>query len=218
LNHAVEFAHSLSTEKGLSLNTALYLRFNNNAIQYLATVDTAGISTLRPENIGKRRAYGMNVNVSAKPNKNWNLNGGGDMRYENLQSKSNDQQIDGIIYNVNLNTSYKLPKDYTVQANGNFNSGWMNLQGKSTGFYWYGFSGKRELLKKKATLTLGIYNPFNRGVNQTRNQTGPTFESVSRNLFVTRSVRLSFEWRFGQMNAGGGKQSKKITNDDAGGK
>ncbi|MCW3110515.1 MAG: TonB-dependent receptor, partial [Segetibacter sp.] len=77
-------------------------------------------------------------------------------------------------------------------------------------------SGKRELLKKKATLTLGINNPFNQGVKQTRNQSAPTFESVSKYLFVNRSVRLSFEWRFGQMNAGGGKQSKKIANDDAG--
>ncbi|MCW3109295.1 MAG: TonB-dependent receptor, partial [Segetibacter sp.] len=180
LNHAVEVAHSLSGANGLSLNTALYWRFNNNAIQYLSTVDTAGISTLMPQNIGRRKAVGINVNVSSQPTKKWNLNGGTDVRYEDLRSKSMDQQIDGVLFNVNLNTTYKLPKDYTIQANGNFNSGWMNLQGKSTGFYWYGFSGKRELLKKKATLTLGINNPFNQGVKQTRNQSAPTFESVSK--------------------------------------
>jgi outer membrane receptor protein involved in Fe transport len=218
LNHAIELAHSISGDKGFSLNSALYWRFNNNAIQYLSTVDSAGISTLMPQNIGRRKTLGLNVNLSSQPTKKWNLNGGGDVRYEDIRGKQAHEQIDGVYFNVNLNTTYKLPKDYTIQANGNFNSGWMNLQGKSTGFYWYGFSGKREMLKKKATLTLGVNNPFNRGVNQTRNQSAPSFESVSKNLFVNRSVRLSFEWRFGQMNAGGGKQSKKITNDDAGGR
>jgi hypothetical protein len=36
---------------------------------------------------------------------------------------------------------------------------------------------------------------------------------------VTRNLRLAFEWRFGQMTAdGSGKQSKKINNDDKGGR
>jgi outer membrane receptor protein involved in Fe transport len=216
INHATELAHSFAGDKGLSINTAFYVRFNNNAIQYLATVDTSGISTLMPQNIGRRKAFGINTNVSAQPTKKWSINGGGDIRYEDLRSKSLEEHMEGALFNVNLNSTYKLPKDYTLQANGNFNSGWMNLQGKSTGFYWYGFSGKREVLKKKATLTLSIFNPFNRGVTQTRNQSAPTFDAVSKNFFVTRQFRLSFEWRFGQMNAGGGKQTKKITNDDAG--
>lgn len=44
----------------------------------------------------------------------------------------------------------------------------------------------------------------------------PSFFSESHSLFVMRSVRLTFEWRFGQLNAQGGKQGKKIRNDDSG--
>ena len=46
--------------------------------------------------------------------------------------------------------------------------------------------------------------------------TAPTFTAYSESLYVNRSFRLTFEWRFGQMSADGGKQAKKITNDDSG--
>jgi outer membrane receptor protein involved in Fe transport len=216
LNHAIEVAHSLSTPKGFSLNTALYWRFSNNAIQYLTSVDSNGISTLMPQNIGKRQMVGININASGQPTKKLTINGSGDVRYIDLKSKSMDQRNHGITFNVNMNTTYKLPKDYTIQANGNFNSGWISLQGSNTGFYWYGFSGKREVFKKKASLTLGVNNIFSRGVKQTGHQSAPTFETTSRNLYINRSARLSFEWRFGQMNAGSSKQTKKIANDDTG--
>ena len=218
LNHATELSHSLSTKKGLSANTALYWRLTDNAIEYLSTVDSAGVSLSKPQNIARRGAYGMNINLAGQPNKNWNLNGGGDVRYVDLRSPTLNQSNGGVVWNLNLNSTYKLPRDFTLQFNGNYNSGWISLQGINTGFYWYGISAKREFWDKKASVTLGINNPFNRGVRQTGRQSAPTFEAESRSFFVNRSARLTFEWRFGQMSAGEGKKSKKISNDDKGGR
>ena len=213
LSHATELAYSLSAKSGLSVNTSLYWRLTNNAIEYLSTVDAAGVSLTKPQNIGQRKAYGLNVNVSSQPTKNWTLNGGGDLRYVDLKSPALRQSNSGLVWNLNLNTSYKLPRNYTVQANGNYNSGWISLQGTNTGFYWHSISAKHDLLNKKASLTLGLNNPFYRGIEQTSSQSAPTFESESRSYMVRRSVRLTFEWRFGQMSAGG-KKGKKISNDD----
>ncbi|RYF55066.1 MAG: TonB-dependent receptor [Cytophagaceae bacterium] len=214
LSHATELAYSLSAKSGLSVNTSLYWRLTNNAIEYLSTVDAAGVSLTKPQNIGQRKAYGLNVNVSSQPTKNWTLNGGGDLRYVDLKSPALRQSNSGLVWNLNLNTSYKLPRNYTVQANGNYNSGWISLQGTNTGFYWHSISAKHDLLNKKASLTLGLNNPFYRGIEQTSRQSAPTFESESRSYMVRRSVRLTFEWRFGQMSAGGSKKGKKISNDD----
>lgn len=213
LSHATELAYSLSAKSGLSINTSLYWRLTNNAIEYLATVDAAGVSLTKPQNIGQRKAYGLNVNVSSQPNKNWSLNGGGDLRYVDLRSPALNQRNSGLVWNLNLNTSYKLPRNYTVQANGNYNSGWISLQGTNTGFYWHSISAKREILDKKASLTLGLNNPFYRGIEQISRQSAPTFEAESRFYMIRRSVRLTFEWRFGQMSTGG-KKGKKISNDD----
>ena len=217
LSHATELAHSVTTKKGLSINTALYWRLTNNAIDYIRTVDSAGVSLSRPLNIARRQAFGMNLNVGGQLMKDWTLNGGSDLRYVMLNSPALNQRNSGIVWNLNLNSSYKMSSLYTLQANGNVNSGWINLQGTNTGFYWYALSVKRDLLTKKASLKLSLNNPFNRGVNQTGYQDAPTFSSASNSLYLTRSVRLTFEWQFGQMSSGGGKKGKKISNDDKGG-
>ena len=214
LSHTTELAYSLTTKKGISINSSLYWRQTNNAIEYLSTVDANGVSLSKPQNIGRRANYGLNMNGSGQPNKNWNLSGGVDLRYVDMSSPALNLQNSGWIWNVNMNTSYKLPNNYTIQANGNYGSGWINLQGKYSGWYWYGVSAKREFWDKKASLTLSANSPFNRGVRQTGQQMAPTFVSEFQSLNVTRSVRLTFEWRFGQMSSGGGKQSKKINNDD----
>lgn len=214
LNHALELAHNVTTKKGLSINTALYWRMTNNAIEYLTTVDTAGVSLSRPLNIARRQNYGLNLNLAGQPNKNWNLSGGSDLRYVRLNSPALNQRNQGFIWEVNLNSTYKLPHDFTLQANGSYSTGWISLQGTNTGFYWYGVAAKREFIKKMASLTLGVNNPFSRGIAQTGQQSAPTFESSTHSFFVNRSVRLTFEWRFGQMNKGSNKQTKKISNDD----
>ncbi|GAB3501948.1 outer membrane beta-barrel family protein [Spirosoma knui] len=216
LSHATEFAYSVTTKKGLSINSSLYWRQTNNAIEYLSTVDADGVSLSKPQNIGRRANYGLNVNGSGQPNKSWNLSGGVDIRYVDMSSPTLNLRNSGWIWNVNMNTSYKLPNNFTLQANGNYGSGWINLQGNYSGWYWYGISGKREFWDKKASLTLSVNNPFSRGVRQTGTQMAPSFVSEFRALNVTRAVRLTFEWRFGQMGNGGGKQSKKISNDDRG--
>jgi outer membrane receptor protein involved in Fe transport len=215
LNHAIELGHSVSTKAGLSINSAFYWRMTNNAIEYVRTVDETGISLSKPQNIAQRVAYGLNMNLSGQASTVWTLNGGIDLRYVDLRSPGLNQRNNGLVGNVNISSTYKLPHNYTFQANGNANSGWISLQGRGSSFYWYGFALKRELLDKKASLTLGVNNPFNRGVVQTFTQAAPTFDSETRSLFVNRSVRIAFEWRFGQMSSGG-KQSKKISNDDAG--
>ncbi|GAB4044004.1 TonB-dependent receptor [Spirosoma litoris] len=218
LSHATELSYNVSTKQGLSLNSALYWRQTNNAIDYISTVDAAGISTSKPQNIAQRKAMGLNVNLSSQPVKNWNLNGGGDIRYVDLFSPALNQGNNGVVWSINMNTSYKLGQSYTLQANGNYSSGWISLQGTNTGFYWHSISAKREFMNKQASLTLGLNNPFIRGISQTSRQSAPTFESESNFYMIRRSVRLTFEWRFGQMSANGGKKGKKISNDDKDGR
>jgi outer membrane receptor protein involved in Fe transport len=218
LSHNTELSHSLNTDKGLSVNTSLFWNYTDNAIEYLAVVDEKGVSLNMPRNIAQRKAYGLNLHLAGKPHKSWDLNGGVNLRYVDLYSPVQQQRNEGLMWGLNGNSTWKLPKGYTLQADGHFNSGWISLQGTNSGFLGHGFSAKREFWNQKASLTMGVNSPFNRGVRQTGNQTAPTFISESRSLYVNRSFRLTFEWRFGQMSAGGGRQSKKISNDDKGGR
>ncbi len=216
LNHAFEASHSFSKASGLSINTALYRRMTDNAIEYISRVDTGGVSVSQPLNIARRSALGLNINVSSKPTKNWDLNGGADLRYIEISNPAQDQENNGLVWNVNLNTTYRLPKEYTLQTHIGVYSGWISLQTVTTTIgYWYGLSAKKAFWEQKGSLTLGLNNPFHRAVRHVNQEEAPTFTGRSESFFVNRSVRLTFEWRFGQMSAGG-KQGKKITNDDSG--
>lgn len=214
LTHATELAYSTYNEKGMSFNATAYWRQTNNSIEWLQTVGADGVALTRPENIGRNASYGLNTNLTLQPTKELNFSVGVDLTYLDLVSVALRQSNAGWVWSTNANVSYKLPKDVTLQANGNVGSGGVSLQGNYGGYYWYSLAAKKELMKKKADLTLALNNPFNEGVYQTGYQNASTFTADMRSFWVSRSVRLTFAYRFGQMSSGG-KQSKKIQNDDS---
>lgn len=216
INHGIELGYSLNGPKGLSVNSALYYRFTDNAIEYIAVVDSAGVSLSMPQNIATRKTTGWNVSVSTQAVKDLNLNTNFDIRYQDIQSGFAGRGNSGIVWNVNINGTYSLLKKYTLQGNLGYGSGWISLQGRNTGFLWYGVSGKREFWDKKASITLNVNNPLQRGWEVRFEQRDPSFVNEGRFYNVNRMVRLTFSWRFGQMSEGGAKQGKKIRNDDSG--
>ena len=217
LSHSTELAHSLTTKKNISINSALYWRQTNNAIEYLTTVDAAGVGLTKPQNIGQRGIYGLTVNLSGEVVKKLTLNAGTEIQYLDLRSPALGQQNSGWVGSLNTNVTYKADKAVTLQFNSFFNTGWVTLQGRSSGWKYYQVSAKREFWDKKASLSLRVTNPLARDVRQTQTQAAPTFTSQSAFYYVQRQIQLAFEWRFGQMS-NGGKQNRKITNDDRGGR
>ncbi len=213
LTHATELSYSTFGKEGTSFNAALFWRQTNNSIEWLSTVDSQGVALTTPQNIGRNASYGANMNLSLQPNKRFNSSVGTELTYVDLTSTSLRQQTNGWVWNVSSNASYKLPKDFTLQANGYIGSGWISLQSRNSGWYYYGLAAKKELMDKKISLTLNVNNPFNRDVRMTSDQFAPTFTAQGTSLFVNRSVRLTFSYKFGKMSTGG-KQSKKIRNDD----
>lgn len=218
LSHSTELAHSLTTKKGLSLNSALYWRQTNNAIEYLSSVDATGIATTSPQNIGRRATYGLNINLSGDVVKDLNLNVGTEIQYLDLRSPALGQQNTGWVSSLNANVTYKASKLTTFQLNSYFSTGWISLQSQQSGWQFYQVSAKQEFWDKKASLTLRVTNPLARDVRITATQQAPTFTAQGTSYIVNRQVQLAFEWQFGQMKSGTSKQSKKISNDDRSGR
>jgi ferric enterobactin receptor len=217
LSHATEIGHSLTTKGGISLNSALFWRQTNNAIEYIGTADATGIVTTRPQNIGQRGVFGLNLNLSGDMRKDLNLNVGTEVEYLDLRSPALNRQNTGWVGSLNANVTWKASKLTTLAFNSYFSTGYINLQGQNTGWQYYQVSAKREFWDKKASLTLRVTNPLSRDVKITSTQDAPTFTYQSTSYYVNRQLQLAFEWRFGQMSAGG-KQSKKISNDDKAGR
>jgi len=73
-------------------------------------------------------------------------------------------------------------------------------------------------MDKKASLTLGINNPFTGRYKQVATRADNNFIADIVDYRYNRSARLTFEWRFGQRTTDNGKRSKKISNDDKAGR
>ncbi|MFD1142380.1 TonB-dependent receptor domain-containing protein [Larkinella insperata] len=214
LAHSVELSYSTFTKKGTTVNAMVFGRQTNNAIERITTVDTSGVSSSTYRNIAQNATYGMNLFGSARPVKQWTISGSFGLNYNILNSTALQIHNENWSYQFNMNTSLQLPNNFSVQANGSYNSRRIQLQGQSSGFYYYAFSGRKEFKKQKVTLTANFENPFRRyNTIETLLRT-PTFISDGSNYNVIRNIRLSVNWRFGKMDAGQNREKKRISNDD----
>ncbi|WP_128546654.1 TonB-dependent receptor domain-containing protein [Larkinella soli] len=214
LAHSVEFSYSTFTKNGLTINAMLFGRQTNNAIERITTVDTSGVSSSTFRNIARNSTYGMNLYGAVRPVKQWNLSGSFGLNYNLLNSPALQITNRNWSYQFNLNSSLQLPKNISLQANGSYTSRRIQLQGQSSGFYYYGFSARKEFKKQNVTVTANFENPFRRyNTIETLFRTA-TFISDGSNYNVIRNIRLSVNWRFGKMSATTNREKKKISNDD----
>ena len=214
LTHATELAYSTYNDKGLSLNVALYWRQTNNSIEQLQTVDAQGVSLIKPQNIGRNASYGLNSSLTLQPTKALNISLGLDLTYMDLVSVALNQRNSGLVWAPNGNISYKLPHDWTLETNANYTSKWIGLQGNFGSYTWYSLAAKKEVMARKADVTLALNNFFRENFYQSSTQFAPTFRSQTQSVMLNRTCLLTFTYRFGKTSTGG-KASKKIKNDDS---
>ena len=178
---------------------------NGTPISRAATVETF-------QNVAANTSYQLNFYGSVKPAKGWDLSGGPNVEYIVRRSPALGITRRGVSASLNFNTSYKLPKDFTVQAfmYGSLPS--INLQGSGSGNLYYNLGLKKTFLNKKADLVLNVNSPFNNTWVYRNTLDTPAFSERQENINYQRSFRLSFSYRFGQDQQM--KQRKSISNDD----
>ena len=99
-------------------------------------------------------------------------------------------------------------------ANGGLFSQRVQLQTKSSAFYFYSIGAMKSLINKKLDISLNISSPFNRTRKFTSTTNGEGFwqESIMNNPM--RNVRLSVTYRFGDLKQSVKRVSRTISNED----
>ncbi|WP_158622624.1 outer membrane beta-barrel family protein [Pedobacter sp. KBW06] len=207
-----ELSYAISFNSGLSLNSAFFWKQTNNSIEDFTVTDANGISTTNKQNLAANRQLGLNLSVALPLTSKWNVNSNVNIYKLDFQSKA--LQVDNKGWNAefNLNTSYKLPGNFTVQAFGDYNSRIRMLQGYKTFKYFYSIAGKKELPSKRLSFTLAFINPFNETINQREVINSKTFISSAYNRNYNQTIKMSVTWEFGRLFEQ--KESRKISNDD----
>ena len=176
----------------------------------------------RPMNISAGTTYGLEGTGRFQLTKFWdatlNINffqneltigNGVDTAYRRYVSDTK-----GSSYFAKVNSNIKLPKNFSVQFNANYESPKVVAQGKLQESYWMDIAIKKTLFNNKATIVLNCSDVFNTRVFINRYDLAAYSSTVNREK-ETRILNLNFTYRFGKTdmgkgNAKGGRPDKSM--------
>jgi len=223
LTHAYELGYNTFLNKS-TINLAAYWRQTNNSIenisrlvpsnQVLPTDDTTRVLYTTIQNLARSGAYGGSIFGSTKITPKWSINGTVDLYYQVLSSPALGLQNNGLRFLINVNSAWQFGKGWSAQFVGNFNGRGVELQGRSPGYRQYQLGARKEVLKKKGTITATIVNPFHAELVFRDNLSSPRFEYANYLYFDNRTLRVTFNYRFGKVDTRPSRPQRSIQNDD----
>lgn len=216
LNHNIELNYSMFS-KG-SINTGLSYSFANNTIQYVNRL-VGSVSRATFENIGKNRNLGVNISTNQEI-KSFSINVNGRLSYIWMEGMIDNNLLknEGVQGNIYANAGYKFKNDFRAGLNSGFYSAWISLQGQSNPYFYTSASLSKEFLKKKATVSASVNNPFQQFRNWKNDTYDTSFIQTERFQNYYRTFRLNLNYKFGQLNSSIKKNQRGINNDDVAGK
>jgi iron complex outermembrane receptor protein len=202
--------------KGNYYTGTVYFRQTNGVIQRLRSVDNEGVATMTYVNLDLSRNIGIEGVIRRKIKKVQTT--------LNLNLFRND--VNGIAQNTSLSAvnyswfgkflaSYKLPKDWEIQGSYMYRGRITYVQGIIDPMHGLDLGFKKDVLKKKGTLTFNITDVFNTKEFAIQNA-GLNFEGTMVRKWETRIATVNFTYKIGSLNAENEKKVKNRALDSGG--
>jgi len=223
-NHAFNLTYSNFNSK-VNINLSLDYSFNNNGIENVTsliptsqTIDghsvSAGALYTTYQNIGKSQNSGLNsyVNWNISSTTRVNINASGS--YQDI--KSPQQSLHNYGWNGSIfgGIQQTFPWKIRFSMNGGGMTPSITLQGRSTGFHYYGFNLNKTFMKDRLTLSLFANNIFDPHINYNSHKTGTNFSNWSYYRYSSLRYGFNLSYRFGELKAAVKKAITSISNDD----
>ncbi len=226
----IEFSYSKSSDKGNTFILSAYYAYTENLTQKITRPMSDSEAKLygvpasdlfaQPINIASGATYGLegtgHVQILPIWDATLNLNffenqliiGNANPEYTKYLSDNS-----GFTWFGKVNTSVKLPMNFTLQINGNYESPKVIAQGNLKETYWVDVALKKGFWKNKATLILNCSDIFNTHTLVTNYNLSAYSETINR-VRETRIGNITFTYRFGKSDIGkggpGGKRGKSM--------
>lgn len=213
-NHHFNVNYGSFAQK-FNFNASLSYSFSRNAITSYIFVDDAGVTHNTYRNIGRNQSVGFSGYASWTPTQVVKMTLNGSVNYTDMQSTENkDLKNSGFGGGGFGNVTFTLPKDFRIMTSGGIFTQGVQLQSKTSAFYFYSVGAMKSLLNKKLDISLNINTPFNKMRKFTYKTTGEGFWQESISKSPMRNVRLSVTYRFGDLKSSVKRVSRSISNDD----
>lgn len=197
----------------------LEYRLADNAISSFTYLrESEGYNTIVTSfaNIGKKQDVGLNGFLSWTIIPKMTLMLNGRLAYNKLSAPAEGFSNHGWSGNIGGAWNYTVADVYRLSAYGMWNSRTLNVQGYSSGFYYYGLSVARDFLSDKSlSLSLSANNFLQKKMTFKGQTVTPSviYDNVARTL-TAWSIGISVTWKFGSLNAKVKDTGVEIKNDD----
>ena len=202
------------------LNLSAFARSTANAINRVRYPidEVPGAILTTYENVGTERALGMNAFVNIYLTNNWTINGGIDGYYSLIRGQitgENGESVtaenDGFNFGGRLMSQLKLKDGWNLQAFTFMRGRRIELQGSRSGFGMYSIGVSKEL--KNGSVGIAAENFASRGWKTSSELVSPNFSQTSNSIFLNRSVKVNFSYKFGGLDAKKIKRKTKSVNN-----
>lgn len=194
--HAYEANYTLANKYIFTLNYADRSNVVNEIIGLDPTNDQ--ITYERPENIGSFKNYGISFMAPTQFFNWWTATHFVNYYRNEYEIPQEDALIkrSGNTLSLNTQNNFKLPKNWSIEIGGNYNSG-LTIGLTDIKSYGVVYSGiQKSILNKKATIKLVVNDIFH--TNNRRYETiSNAVRLIGRSNPDSRTAILSFNYRFG---------------------
>ena len=200
----------------MTINVSTSYSYINNSIQSYTFInpDEPDVRQNTYGNIGRNQRAGLFVNAGWTPNQVFRINFNSGLNYADMKSDELNTSNSGLTGNVFVDTQITLPKDFRINASGQYMSGRVMLQGKQSGYYFANLGVNKDFMQRKLTVSLSYNNPFSRFLKMTASTSNEYFATNNTSFRPMREARISISYRFGNMSESIRKVQRSIVNDD----
>ncbi len=188
-----------------SLSSVAYLRLTDQVIKRLQRIDSGlpGVTITQAENLDYKRNYGLEFTCAYFPNPRWRVNG--DVNFFHSLSEGSfvhegaEIFVGGGSFSMISRASSRFTfwKKLHLQATLSYTAPRTTTQGVNRATTALDLAVGMDCLKNKGSLTLSVNDTFNSRRRRTFSE-DVTFYSEDNFLWQTRTILLSFHYRFNQ--------------------
>lgn len=211
--HNIGLGYSLFAQK-FSISANLSHALSNDGIaSYSALYDNIMHTTYA--NCLRSRVTNLNLFLNWGLTSTTQLNINSNFGYSDLRSSLSKDHTSGWNCFAFAGLTQTLPGAVKLRLNGGGGNGRLSLQGKSSGFYFYGLNLSRSFLRDdRLTLSLQARNFLTRWNSRTNERLSETFRSYTSSRDDRMSFGLNVSWKFGSLKAEVKRARRALESDD----
>ncbi|HEX5555780.1 MAG TPA: TonB-dependent receptor [Chitinophagaceae bacterium] len=184
--------------------TTLYFRNTDNNITTYTEPYNNSKDTLISYAINAKtnNSYGAEFTLQTQLTNWWNITANLNLFQTNISANVKSQDFSNSKFSgfAKLNSDMKLPADFSLQLSGNYNAPVATPQGTMKNFGSIDVGVKKDLFKKKASLTLSLSDVLNTRERESDYTIPDVFTQHSVARRASRFLRLNFTYNFGKQN------------------